>query len=150
MNKVEFGDGGAPLAGWRAASARRVFLNALTLDAEIGVHPHERGAAQPVILDIELLVLPSDAVGPAPRIVFAPPARPDDPAARDVVCYEALARMAKDIAQSGHIDYVEALVERIAERCLEDGRVIEAFVRAVKPQAIAGAAGAGVEILRRR
>lgn len=135
------------LSGWNAASARRVFVRGLEIAASIGVHPHEHQAAQPVLIGIELLV---DSGAHARTIVYAPPLREGDPAARDVVCYESLSNMVRDLVAHGHIDYVETLAERIAENCLRDDRVVEAIIRVEKPKAIAGAASAGVEIVRRR
>ena len=135
------------LSGWKAAAARRVFVRGLKVDAFIGVHPHEYEAPQPVVIDIDLVV----ASGAQARtIVYAPPLREGDPAVRDVVCYESLSNMVREILGGGHTDYVETLAERIADRCLEDDRVLEASIKVEKPKAIPGAESAGVEILRRR
>lgn len=138
------------LAGWTAAAARRVFVRDFTLAASIGVHPHEREAPQPIVVSLDLQVdaEPADAAPGDAR--FSPPERADDPAGDQVVCYESLTNMVTELVGGGHIDYVETLAERIAERCLEDPRVLEALVRVEKPNAIAAAASAGVEILRRR
>ncbi len=135
------------LAGWRAATARRVFLRSLRLEASIGVHPHERRARQPVVLSLDLRV---DDGARAERVLYAPPPQPSETVARSVVCYESLSGMVRDIIADGHIDYVETLAERVAARCLEDDRVLEVSVTVEKPQAIPGAEAAGVEIRRRR
>lgn len=135
------------LSGWNAATARRVFVRGLEISASIGVYRHERETPQPVLISIDLLV---DSGAEARTIVYAPPLREDDPAARDVVCYESLSNMVRDIITAGHIDYVETLAERIAARCLEDDRILEASIKVEKPKAIPGAETAGVEILRRR
>lgn len=135
------------LAGWRAASARRVFVRDLRVEALIGVHPHERREAQPVVVSLDLQV---DDGAAAERLIFTPPPQPHEAVARTVVCYESLSNMVTALLDEGHIDYVETLAERIAARCLEDDRVIEVAVRIEKPRAIASAAAAGVEILRRR
>lgn len=137
----------AALDGWRAATARRVFLRDLTLPARIGVHAHERLGPQTIQMTLDLEVAPAQ---PADRLRFSPPPRPGDAAAQDVVCYQALTEAVEALLAEGHIDYVETLAEQLAALCLSDDRVRAALVRIEKPDAIPQAAGAGVEILRRR
>lgn len=109
----------------------RVFVTGLRIEAEIGVYAHERGRAQPLIVDVELDL----AVAGAERLA-------------DTVNYEHVARHAQQIAAEGHINLVETFAERLAMACLEDPRVSRAKVRVDKPQALAPAAsGAGVEIV---
>jgi dihydroneopterin aldolase len=108
----------------------KVFVNGLKLEAEIGVHPHERGRAQPLVVDVELDVPSAGAA----RL-------------RDTVNYEMVARAAREVASEGHIVLVEAFAERLARACLADDRVTRARVRVEKPLALAPeAAGAGVEV----
>ncbi|MCI4662162.1 MAG: dihydroneopterin aldolase [Neomegalonema sp.] len=133
--------------GWPIAQARRVFVRELEVEAFIGVYAHEHRAPQPVIVSLDLQVIPHRT---GARVVFTPPPRPGDNAARDIVCYDKLSQMVRALAKAGHIDYVETLAEEIAERALEDERIIEISVTVEKPQAIGGALSAGVEILRRR
>jgi dihydroneopterin aldolase len=103
----------------------------LELDAEIGVHAHEKGRRQPLIIDIEL-----EIAADGWRTLS------------QTVDYEAIARKARDIAAAGHISVVESFAKRLAWACLADPRVIEAKVRVEKPLALAPhAAGAGVEII---
>ena len=71
--------------------ATRVFVRGLEVQAEIGVYPHELGAPQPLIVDIELEV---DAAG----------WRHLD----ETVNYETLARHAVTIARGGHIGLVDS------------------------------------------
>lgn len=66
------------------------------------------------------------------------------------VCYEQLTLRIQDRLAQGHIDLVETLAEQIAEDILEDPRILMARVRIEKPDAIAAAAGVGVEIERRQ
>ncbi|MBX2856753.1 MAG: dihydroneopterin aldolase [Rhodobacteraceae bacterium] len=135
------------LDGWRHADDRWVRLTELALNASIGVHTHELETPQEILISIELRVGPSTATS---ALVFSPPLRPNDPGARDVVCYEALSNAVADIIAAGHIDYVETLAERIALRCLQDDRVLEVGVRVEKPSAILAAKTAGVELRLRR
>lgn len=125
----------APLPEQSARPAGRVvstkvFVRGIALEAEVGVYPHERGRTQPLIVDVELDV----AAAGFERL-------------GDTVNYETIARAARELATSGHIELVEVFAERMAERCFDDPRVTRARVRVEKPQALApDAAGAGVEI----
>ena len=108
----------------------KIFVTGLKLEAEIGVYRHERGRAQPLVIDVELDV-PSAG---AERL-------------RDTVNYETVARAAHEVAAEGHIVLVEAFAERLARACLADERVTRARVRVDKPLALAPeASGAGVEV----
>jgi dihydroneopterin aldolase len=125
-----------PLRSAAAKPARRrVFVRDLMIDSEIGVHGHERGQAQPVRLNVDLLV---DEDGPLSDRL------------EQVVCYEAVVTSIRSIVSKGHIVLVETLAEQIAQSCLADGRVAVARIRVEKLTAIPEAASAGVEITRYR
>ena len=111
--------------------ATRVFVRGLRLEAEIGVHDHERGRRQPLVIDVELDIAPGGWN-----------------ALSDTVNYETIAAAARLIAADGHTGLVESFAQRLAERCLADPRVVRARVRIEKPMALAPAAeAAGVEII---
>jgi dihydroneopterin aldolase len=108
----------------------KVFVTGLRVEAHIGVHDHEHGRTQPLIVEAELDVPTAGAE------------RLDE-----TVNYETIAQAARDIAAAGHIGLVETFAERLARACLNDPRVTRARIRVDKPQALAPhAAGAGVEI----
>ncbi len=111
----------------------KVFVRGLRVDAEIGVHPHEKGRTQPLTIDIELELAP----GPIRSI-------------RDTVNYETLASSARALATGGHVDLVETFAEDLARACLADPRTLSARVRIEKPLALEGAEAAGVEVTVRR
>jgi dihydroneopterin aldolase len=110
-----------------------VFVRGLALEAEIGIYPHERGQPQPLMVDLEVSLDPVHVEALA-----------------ETINYETLAAAARDLATGGHIDLVETYAQRLAEACLADPRVTSAKVRVEKPQAIPGAAAAGVTIVVRR
>ena len=56
----------------------------------------------------------------------------------------------KDGEQRVRINLVETLAERIAERCLEDHRILDAKVRVEKLDVMPEASAVGVEIERHR
>ena len=108
----------------------KIFVTGLKVEAQIGVYAHEKGRAQPLVVDVELDV-------PAAGIERL----------ADTVNYEMIGNAARDIAASGHIGLVEAFAERLARACLTDPRVMRARVRVEKPSALAPhATAAGVEI----
>ena len=108
----------------------KIFVTGLKVEAQIGVHAHEKGKAQPLVVDVEL-----DApIAGARRLA-------------DTINYERVGEAARAIAAEGHILLVEDFAERLARACLADPRVTRARVRVEKPQALAPhAAAAGVEI----
>lgn len=120
----------------RSASAprRKVFVRNLTLEARIGAYESEQGVTQPVLINLEAEV--------------AEPSAPIGDRLEDVVCYNKLTQGIKAILAEGHIKLVETLAERIAELALSHPMVEAIAVRVEKPQAIAEAEAAGVEIIR--
>jgi len=108
----------------------KIFVTGLKVEAEIGIYAHEKGRAQPLVVDVELDV-PAAGVE---RLA-------------DTVNYEMVGDAARAIAAEGHIGLVEAFAERLARACLADPRVMRARVRVEKPLALAPhASAAGVEI----
>jgi len=114
---------------------RHVFVNRLAVEASIGIHPHERENKQTIWLTIDAGVLEDSAT---PEAIG------------DVVCYEDMCRIATALASDGHIDLVETLAERIADRLMEDPRLVQIRVQIEKPQAIDQAASVGIAISRLR
>ena len=113
---------------------RHVYVRDLRLQARIGIHPHEREASQPILVNLSAAVRE------------LPDGTPE--AIDDVVCYEKLSKTMARIIERGHVDLVETLVETIAEEILTDKRIHRLRLRIEKPQAIAEAASVGVEIER--
>ena len=114
-------------------AVRRVFVRALRLDIEIGVHRHEHGRVQPVVVDVDIDV----PMAPVTRLA-------------DTVNYEAVVERAAAIAAEGHIMLVETFADRLAQALMEDARVLRVRVRVEKPEALAAAAAAGVEVVVER
>ena len=119
-----------------ARLTRHVFVRDLRLDAHIGVHRHEEGRAQPIIVNVDLTVTEGDV-------------SLDDSLA-NVVCYEQVVNNIKALVDAGHVRLVETLAEQIAEDCFTDLRVLAARVRVEKLDAIEEAHSVGIEIERLR
>ncbi|WP_254063041.1 dihydroneopterin aldolase [Caulobacter sp. S45] len=109
--------------------ALSVFVEGLALSAEVGLYPHERGRFQPLSVDVELYLSPAHVAGIS-----------------GTVNYETLVDKAKALAASGHIELVETFAERLAAACMDHPRAQRVRVRVRKPEAIAGADAAGVEL----
>jgi dihydroneopterin aldolase len=108
----------------------KVFVRGLKVDARIGVHGHEQGRTQPLVIDVELDVAVSDWS----RLSAT-------------VNYEVIAEKARRVAAQGHRGLVETFAHHLAEACFEEEKVMRARIRVEKPLALAPqAAGAGVEI----
>ena len=116
------------------ASLRHVFVRDLMLEARIGVYAHEREAAQPVRVNLDLWVAEAGA--------------PLGDQLDNVLCYQAIVDEVVAIIAAGHINLVETLAERIAASLLRDPRVRSARVQVEKLQAIKGAASVGIAIER--
>lgn len=111
---------------------RRLFVKDQVLDAYIGIYDHEKAAPQPVIVSVEVSV------------------RYDEGHLNDafdnVLNYEQITEIVKEVVGSGHINLVETMADRIALGCLADPMVLSAKVEVTKPKAIAGVGGVGVVV----
>src|SRR5262245_28735739 len=85
---------------------RHVFVRDLELNANIGVYRREKGALQPVRINVDLTVEETEGeVGDK---------------LENVVDYGAVVDGIKEILAGGHLNLVETLAEKIAAHCLED------------------------------
>lgn len=124
-----------PVAAFPAAEpgprpeALTVFVRGLTIEAGIGVHDHEQGRLQTLVISV-ILTLEPHAVA---RL-------------SDTVNYETVAAAARGIAAEGHIGLVETFAQRLALACLDDPRIRRAEVSIDKPGALQGAEAAGCTV----
>lgn len=105
-----------------------VFVRGLKVEAHIGVHAHERGRSQPLIIEVEIAL-------ENPRVESL----------ADTVNYERVVEIAHALAARGHIDLVEEYAERVGAALLEDPKVARVRVRIDKPLALEPAEAAGCE-----
>jgi dihydroneopterin aldolase len=117
-------------------SIYHVFIRDLVLEALIGVHRHERKKRQPVRINVDIAVL---AVQNDPRDRLS-----------NVFDYETIVEGIKEIVSEGHINLVETLADRIANRCLADHRVETVRVRIEKLEVVTEAESVGIEIERKQ
>jgi len=112
----------------------RIFVRELVLDCAIGVYPEEQGVTQKVGFSIEATIAPDVA------------SRHDQIA--EVPSYDDLSNAVKDTLAAGHINLVETMAERIADKILSDKRILSVRIRIEKLER--GPAAVGVEIVRPR
>lgn len=112
----------------------RIFVRGLVLPIAIGAYDEERGITQKVGFTIEASV----GTGVSPK--------GDD--LNEVPSYDDLVAAVKTVVAAGHINLVETLAARIADRCLADKRIVSVLVRVEKLER--GPDAVGVEIVRPR
>ncbi|MGC9456142.1 MAG: dihydroneopterin aldolase [Halothiobacillaceae bacterium] len=111
-----------------------ILIDGLQFRCIIGIHPEERQVPQPLRLDLWMHHPVTQAA--------------ESEAIADTVDYQSVAELAMTHATEGRFALVETLVQTLAERILESQPVSWVCIRAVKPEAIAQAAGVGVMIER--
>ncbi|MBB6084504.1 dihydroneopterin aldolase [Castellaniella defragrans] len=103
-------------------ATRRVILDALRVQAPIGMLEHERRAAQPLTIRAEF---DTDAARPV-----------DDADIGTVLDYRLLRAALVEEATRAHTDLLETLVDRTLDRVLRDfPAVLEVKIRICKPRA---------------
>ena len=113
---------------------RQMFIRDLVVNMLIGVHRHERDGRQRVRINVDLSLIDGSSI--------------DDDRLASVVSYETLVHQIRGMCNSGHVNLVETLAERIARLCFDDQRVRCAIVRVEKLDVFADTASVGVEIER--
>jgi dihydroneopterin aldolase len=118
------------------AGPRRVFVQDLEIVASIGIYEHEKRYEQRVLISADLWVR-DDYDGRSDRLT-------------DVLDYSKVVDDIERLVQSGHVNLIETLAERIARQCLSDRRVERVRVRIEKPDVARSFKSVGIEIERRR
>ena len=114
---------------------RRLFLNRITLDAQIGVHDFERQGTQRLWVDVSLWVPLHQST-------------PHSDALAEVVDYDFVRREAQAIVARGHVQLQETIVDTLAERLLAHPAVVAVRVATSKPDVYPDTEAVGVEVFR--
>lgn len=125
---------GAGVMDWRSAPDQvRVFLRDVTVDLSIGLHPWERHPERPtrLVINVEMF-----ADWPLPDGGF--------------INYDHVRNRILGWAGRPHVELLETLAEEVVSACFELPHVMACKVQVAKPQVFNEAAGAGVELFRRR
>jgi len=111
----------------------KISLHRLRMKASIGILEHELRAKQALEVSIDVQV--ADGLG-----------RPMQDDIAHVFDYRHLRNAALEEAQSGHVNLLETLASRIAQRLMTHVAVEAARVRVTKPDVFSDCEGASVEI----
>ena len=114
---------------------RRIFIRDFRLQVSIGIHDFERNGPQTVVVNVDLLLGPSDKVH-GDRIA-------------NVLNYDTVHDGIVALAKSRHFNLQETLVDAILDLCLAQPGVIEARVSTEKPDVYVDCR-VGYEAVRRR
>ncbi len=113
-----------------------VFIKQLAVDTVIGVYEWEKTIHQRLFFDVEL----STDIRAA--------ASADD--IRQTLDYAVVCERVIALVQSGPVELIETLAERIAKMLLEDFATTQVMVQVDKPAAVPAASTVGVRIVRSR
>lgn len=119
-----------------ARGYRRVFVRDLEIVGSVGVLEREKRYEQRIVISADLFV-PDDYAGASDRLA-------------DVLDYGKVVDGIVRLVQSGHVNLIETLAERIAHQCLADPRVERVRIRIEKPEIIENCRSVGIEIERQR
>ena len=112
----------------------KVFIEALEIEALIGIYDWERRIRQPLLFDIEMAF---DNRIPAASDAIA-----------DTLNYKAVSKRVVDYVSQSDFGLVETLAERVAAIILDEFGVRHVRVKLSKPGAVRGARAVGVVIER--
>ena len=90
-----------------------VFVRDLLVEAGIGVHAHEQGRLQTLVINVALELAP----GPVEAL-------------GDTLNYEDVARLSRELVAEGHVGLVETFAQRLGQRLMADPVVQAVTVRA--------------------
>lgn len=113
-----------------------IFVNDLMLNAELGVYAHEKNIQQP--LRVNVIAKIKDIPDTSNEKID------------NVVCYNQISLIIKEIVNSGHTILLETLAEKILQECFKNNRIETTKIRLEKLDAIDDAESAGIEIERSR
>ena len=116
---------------------RRIFIERLRVQASVGILDHELRSRQQLLISL------------AVEMPHAP-TLPEADAVQHVLDYRQLREAAHNEAQAGHINMLETLAGRIANRLLALPGVALARVKVVKPNIFPDCDGVAVEVEARR
>lgn len=111
-----------------------VYINALKIDAVIGVYEWERGIRQPVLIDLAM------------AMDCAPAAENDD--LRLALDYAAVSERVTQLVVASGFQLVETLAEKVADEIMSAFSVPWVRVKVGKPNAVLNAQEVGVIIER--
>ena len=112
----------------------KILIRNLVFPMKIGIYKHEKFKEQRVRVNLELRIYQKkDSIND--RI-------------DNVICYEEIIKLIKNIASSKHLNLVETLAEKIAEECLQIPESFLCKIKVEKLDVFDDLESVGVEIVR--
>ncbi|MGZ8272405.1 MAG: dihydroneopterin aldolase [Burkholderiaceae bacterium] len=119
----------------RLAECRRIFLRNYVIDANIGIHEHEKRGAQRLALNVDLYVALSMST-------------PRHDKLHEVVDYDFVRLTIKHRIEQGHINLQETLVDELARAMLAHPAVRAVRVSSEKPDVYDDVDAVGIEVFQ--
>lgn len=120
----------------RWPEVRKIFFRNLAVDIHMGVHAHEKGRTQPVLINM-VLYLRADIV-------------PQTDSIAEVFNYDRVHEGVLELLADRHINLQETLVGEIAGMCLDFDEVLAVRVSTEKTDIYPDVDGVGYELVRIR
>jgi 7,8-dihydroneopterin aldolase/epimerase/oxygenase len=117
----------------RLADCRRIFLRNYVVDANIGIHEHERRGVQRLALNVDLFVALSMSTPRHDRL-------------HEVLDYDFLRLTVQRRIEQGHINLQETLVDELARAMLAHPAVRAVRVASEKPDVYDDVDAVGIEV----
>lgn len=117
----------------RLADCRRIFLRNYVVDANIGIHEHERRGVQRLALNVDLFVALSMSTPRHDRL-------------HEVLDYDFLRLTVQRRIEQGHINLQETLVDELARAMLAHPAVRAVRVSSEKPDVYDDVDAVGIEV----
>jgi len=117
----------------RLAGCRRIFLRNYIVDANIGIHEHEKRGAQRLALNVDLYVALSMST-------------PRHDKLHEVVDYDFVRLTIQHRIGQGHINLQETLIDELARAMLAHPAVRAVRISSEKPDVYADVDAVGIEV----
>jgi dihydroneopterin aldolase len=121
----------------RLADCRRIFVRNYVVDANIGIHEHERRGAQRLALNVDLFVALAMSTPRHDRL-------------HEVVDYDFVRHTIRHRIEQGHINLQETLVDDLARALLAHPAVRAVRVASEKPDVYDDVEAVGIEVFHFR
>ena len=121
----------------RLAECRRIFVRNFVVDANIGIHDHERRGAQRLRLNVDLFVALSMSTPRHDRL-------------HEVVDYDFVRHTIHQRIAQGHINLQETLIDDVARALLAHPAVRAVRVASEKPDVYEDVEAVGIEVFQFR
>jgi len=114
----------------------KIFIKNLQVYGILGIHPHEQRSPQRIQVSLKVDTDIRNA------------AKKDD--IREAVNYSSITNLIVQFIEESQFLTIEALIEALAKKILEDQKIHSVWLRIEKPNAVPRAKSVGVEITRSR